>query len=113
VGVAGGGPPGAGGGGAAPWIGHWIYSTDTPRIILNYNLLCGALANSQYVVLSLFHTVSLQFIHTHLAFLVCCPTLVPWYRHPTADVPLPGFPNCPRPTAIETIFSQCTHCMLS
>jgi hypothetical protein len=36
------------------------------------------------------------------------PSPVIWYRLPTADVPLPGFPNCPRATATTILGSQCT-----
>jgi hypothetical protein len=44
--------------------------------------------------------------------MVCSTTPTLWYQLPLADVPLPGFQNCPCPTATATLDSQCTLCLL-
>jgi hypothetical protein len=96
-----------------------MYLTYT-LVAIDCNLQSNSIANLQLqsTALSLLNTVcSLQHTHTHThtyarthahahrALVVCCPTPALWYRISTADVPLPGFPNCPRPTA--TLDPQC------
>jgi hypothetical protein len=55
-----------------------------------------------YIAITISHSLPLfltvcSLLYAHWVLLVCCPTKVHWYRLPTADVPIPGFPKCPRP----------------
>jgi hypothetical protein len=67
-----------------------------------------------YSAIAIIQLQSKVHYNTQWVLLVCCPSLVLRYRHPTADVRLPGFPNCPYRTATATLDSQCTHwnCLL-
>jgi hypothetical protein len=51
-------------------------------------------------------------LHTYWILLVCCPSPVLWYRLPTADFPLPGFSNCPCPTATVHSLELHLYCFL-
>jgi hypothetical protein len=74
-------------------------------ILFNTVYLFGTLSNSHS--LSLLHRVCrLSVVHYTCAdstLSVVLPVL--WYRLPTADVPLPGFQNCPHHTATAALDS--------
>jgi hypothetical protein len=87
------------------WIGHWIYLT--PITILNYNAqwCCHQFSITVYTALWLI-LIYILIHYTRIKFSwssVTSPVL--WYRLPTADVPLPGFLNCPNPLPQQLTFA--------
>jgi hypothetical protein len=80
-------------------------------IILLITICSGALTSSHSY--SLYSTIAISQLHStvhynmHWILWICCTTQVLRYRLLTADVPLPGFPNCPHRIATAIFNSLC------
>jgi hypothetical protein len=80
------------------WIGHCISWVRRLQVLIT--VYSGALANfllQSIYRYSYFTFTAYSSLHTH--WVLC-------YQLQTADVPLPGFPNCPHPTATVISDSQ-------
>jgi hypothetical protein len=95
------------------WVSDWKldffgHLPLTTLVITIYFMALSPIHPITVYTLSFIHSYDIQSTITHTeSSSVVTPVL--GYRFPTADVPLPGFPNYPRRIATATLDSVCCH----